>query len=47
MFNKDNEYIGISLIDECLKIATFRNTPNDQKVLGVGKKDVRGVAPEE
>lgn len=46
MFNKDKEYAGVTLIDDCLKVAHVRVGQN-QQILGVAKKDVHGVAAEE
>jgi len=47
MFTKDKEFVGVSFVDDCLKIAHLRVGPTQQQVLGVTKKDVHGVSPEE
>lgn len=47
MFNKNKDYLTISLVDECMKFAHVRVTSTDKQIVGVVKKDVRGVAPEE
>lgn len=47
MFKKDKEYVGVSLTDDCLKIAHLKTTSTEKRVHGVVKKDVQGVPPEE
>ncbi len=47
MFSKEKEHIGVSFVDECLKIAHLKVTPTEKKVIGVVKKKVAGVARED
>jgi len=47
MFSKNKDYLAISSVDECLKFAHVRVTPTDKQIVGVVKKDLRGIAPEE
>ncbi len=47
MFTKEKKYIGISFTDDCLKIAQLKVAGAQKSVIGVVKKDVHGVAPEE
>jgi Tfp pilus assembly PilM family ATPase/Tfp pilus assembly protein PilN len=47
MFKKEKKYIGISFSDQCLKIANLKITSTGKSVIGVVKKDVHGIAPEE
>ncbi len=47
MFKKEKKYIGISFSDHCLKIANLKITSTEKSVIGVVKKDVHGIAPEE
>lgn len=44
MFGNTRERIGISFVDDCLKIVQVRISPAEKRVTGVVKKDVRGTA---
>ncbi|MCK5581151.1 MAG: pilus assembly protein PilM [Candidatus Omnitrophica bacterium] len=43
MFNKIEEYIGVSLSDDDLKIVRMHNSPSKQKITNILKKDVREI----
>ncbi len=47
MFKKEKKYIGISYVDDCLKVAQFKITATEKRIVGIVKKDVPGFSPEE
>lgn len=47
MFNKDKDYISVSLSEETLKVLHLRISGGQPKIQNVVKRDVRGVAVEE